>query len=188
MRVVAGEARGRRLVAPEGSGTRPTLDRVREAMFNALGSLAVIDDAEVLDLFAGSGALGIEALSRGARRAVFVERDGTARRTIARNLEVTGLADRAEIRASDALDELRRLAVGGVTVDLVLLDPPWETADGSWRSLLDAVAPVVPDGIVVIESDRSIEMPPGWDSRSERRYGGTLVRICQPPRIASVDH
>ena len=95
MRVVAGEARGRRLVAPEGSKTRPTLDRVRESMFNSLGSLDAVDGARVLDLFAGSGALGIEALSRGATSCVFVDHGRDARNAISVNLETTGFLDRS---------------------------------------------------------------------------------------------
>ena len=107
MRVVAGEARGRRLVAPEGTDTRPTLDRVREAVFNALASQDAIDGARVLDLFAGSGALGIEALSRGAAHATFVDTDRAARRVIDQNLAATGLADRAEVLGTDASTHLR---------------------------------------------------------------------------------
>ena len=127
VRVVAGELRGRRLVAPPGSTTRPTSDRVREATFNALGSLGAIEDAVVLDLFAGSGALGIEALSRGAAQCTFVERDRAALAALRANL--------------DALPARRRSGHGacGATPpvgpwDLALLDPPY--AFDGWTDLL----------------------------------------------------
>src|SRR5689334_4958151 len=132
MRVIAGSARGRRLQAPSGDGTRPTSDRVREATFNALGSLDALVGATVLDLFAGSGALGIEALSRGAARATFVERDRTARTVLEANLAACGFADRAEVVASDA-DRLLATA-GERRWDLALLDPPY--AYEGWPELL----------------------------------------------------
>src|SRR5262245_17447264 len=102
MRVIAGTARGRKLVAPVGSGTRPTGDRVREATFNALTSLGALDGAVVLDLFAGSGALGIEALSRGAASCTFVDVDRAARKAVADNLATCGFADRATVVAAPA--------------------------------------------------------------------------------------
>ncbi|MGE0880366.1 MAG: 16S rRNA (guanine(966)-N(2))-methyltransferase RsmD [Acidimicrobiia bacterium] len=168
MRVVAGEARGRRLVAPPGTATRPTSDRVREAIFNALTSLDVLDGALVLDAFAGSGALGIEALSRGARHCVFVERDRSAAAVVRQNLEATGLADRAEVIVGDG-----DVAVGARAWDLVLLDPPY--AFEAWMPLLDRVG----DAHVVIESDREPELPAAWRIIRVKRYSGTVVMFAR---------
>jgi 16S rRNA (guanine966-N2)-methyltransferase len=171
---VAGTARGRRLEAPEGTTTRPTGDRVREAVFNSLHSLGAIEDAAVLDLYAGSGALGIEALSRGAARATFVDTDRRSIAAIEANLAATGLADRAEVVRADADSVLARAAAEGRRWDLALLDPPY-SFDG-WVDLLEGV----PADLVVVESDRSIEPPPGWGVVRERRYGGTLVAVLRP--------
>jgi 16S rRNA (guanine966-N2)-methyltransferase len=174
MRVVAGTARGRRISAPPGDAVRPTGDRVREAVFNALGSLAAVDGARVLDLFAGSGALAIEALSRGAASAVLVDRDPSARRTIEANLAVTGLAGRATVVGGSAEAFLSSCTE---RFDLVLLDPPYRF--DRWPALLDALAPHL-DGVAVIESDRPIETPPGWRVERQKRYGGTIVAIARP--------
>ncbi len=168
MRVVAGSARGRPLVAPPGRGTRPTSDRVREAIANALHSLGLVEGAEVIDLFAGSGALGIELLSRGAARCTFVERDRAARQAVEQNLATTGLAGRAEVVAADAL---QWIATGGAGrhFDVALLDPPYAFDD--WAALLGAL----PAGVAVIESDRAPALPAGWRTLRSRRYGGTVV-------------
>jgi 16S rRNA (guanine966-N2)-methyltransferase len=177
MRVVAGTAKGRRLITPAGHDVRPTTDRVREAVFNALTSLGAVEEAVVLDLFAGSGALAIEALSRGAASAVLVERDRTALGAIAQNLATAGVADRAEIVTTAAETYLDRPAG---TFDLVLVDPPY--AYGPWRALLDSIRPwVAVGGLVVIESDREVELPPGWHVERGKRYGGTLVTFARPP-------
>jgi 16S rRNA (guanine966-N2)-methyltransferase len=177
VRVVAGEARGRRLQAPPGTLTRPTLDRVRESLFNALVSLDAIEGAVVVDLFAGSGALGIEALSRGARHCTFVDRDAVARRVVEANLAATGLASRATVSGGDAL---RWLAGAAGPVDLVLLDPPYATDDATWAQLLAGVAAVAPEGVVVIETDRELALEDGWGVLRQKRYGDTLVVIAQP--------
>jgi 16S rRNA (guanine966-N2)-methyltransferase len=165
MRVVAGSARGRRLVAPEGRDTRPTGDRVRQALFNALTSLDAVAGARVLDLYAGSGALGIEALSRGAAHATFVERSSVALAAIRANLATTGLGGQATVVQADALSwpPLRE------AVDLALVDPPY--AFGEWPSLLGRIGA----GLVVAESDREIDAPVGWVSRRVKRYGTTVV-------------
>jgi 16S rRNA (guanine966-N2)-methyltransferase len=179
VRVVAGTAGGRRIAAPPGRDTRPTTDRVREAVFNALTSLGVVVGAEVVDLFAGSGALGIEALSRGAARAHFVESDRRAADVVAANLADLGLTDRGVVvrRPVDAvLDQLPD------DVDLVLADPPY--AFDGWAILLDALAPKLADGAVVVaESDRELDLPAGWGKVRERRYGGTVVLFArrEPP-------
>jgi len=177
MRVVAGSARGRRLSAPEGTDVRPTTDRVREAVFNALGSLDAVTGARVLDLFAGTGALGIEALSRGARSAVFVETDRSAHSAVLANLDATGLAGAAEAVRADAIDFLRS---GPGLFDVVLLDPPYRTTD--WDTLLAAVEAIVgPDGVVVVESDREVTVPATWRVERRKRYGSTFVVIARPP-------
>jgi 16S rRNA (guanine966-N2)-methyltransferase len=165
------------LQAPPGDATRPTLDRVREALFNALHSLDAVEGAVVLDAFAGSGALGIEALSRGAATATFVERAAPARRVIAANLAATGLADRAEVVAADAW---RWLGDDRGPYDLVLLDPPYATDDAAWARLLAAVEQVAPRGVVVVESTREVALPPGWDVLRRKGYGDTLLTIACP--------
>jgi 16S rRNA (guanine966-N2)-methyltransferase len=187
VRVVAGEARGRRLVAPAGRDTRPTLDRVREGLFNSLGSLGAVVDARVADLFAGSGALGIEALSRGAASCVFVEHDREARRAIEENLAVTGLADRAAVVASGVDAWLRAASADAAAdrFDLVLLDPPYATDDAEWARILEAVGDLAAGGLVVVESDREVAVPERWDVRKVKKYGGTLVGVLQPPATTS---
>jgi 16S rRNA (guanine966-N2)-methyltransferase len=173
MRVISGTARGRRLVAPEGASTRPTPDRVREATFNALGSLGVVVDADVLDLFAGSGAMGIEALSRGAAHVTFVDSDRAARAAVEANLAATGLADRATVVASPV--ERFVGAVGSRRWDLALIDPPYEHAADAWLDLLDAL----PADLAVVESDREVEPPFGWEVLRSKRYGRTHVLIVE---------
>jgi 16S rRNA (guanine966-N2)-methyltransferase len=169
VRVVAGELRGRTIVAPEGTSTRPTTDKVREAMFNALRSLGVVDGAVVADLFAGCGALGIEALSRGASSCVFVERDATALRVLRSNLHTLGLDDRSRVVAADVLSTVSSLS----PIDLALVDPPYAFDD--WDTLLGRLRA----GLVVAESDREIAAPPGWESTRARRYGRTWVTFLE---------
>jgi 16S rRNA (guanine966-N2)-methyltransferase len=168
MRVVAGTARGRTLVAPPGSRTRPTTDRVREAIFNALASRGGVEGARVLDLFAGSGALGVEALSRGAAHATFVDRDHQARRAIARNLAACGFEDRATVVPVPVERWLGALAAGD-RYDLAFCDPPY--AYDGWDALLAAL----PAALAVVESDRAVAPPAGWELVREARYGGTWV-------------
>lgn len=173
MRVISGTARGRRLVAPEGSATRPTPDRVREATFNALGSLGVVVDATVLDLFAGSGALGIEALSRGARHATFVDEHAAARRAIEANLATCGLADLATVVRAPV--ERFVATCGAERWDLALIDPPYDYRDDAWLDLLDAL----PADLAVLESNRPVEPPFGWEVLRSKRYGLTHVVIAE---------
>jgi 16S rRNA (guanine966-N2)-methyltransferase len=175
MRVISGSARGRKLVAPEGSGTRPTPDRVREATFNALGSLGVVQEATVLDLFAGSGAMGIEALSRGAARATFVDQDIAARRAIEANLATCDLAAAAEVVATTA-ERFLGGAGQGRRWDLALLDPPYDY-DGWPELLLD-----LPATVAVLEAPKAVDPPFGWEVVRAKRYGRTHVVIAQ--RIA----
>lgn len=177
MRVVAGTARGRTLVAPPGSRTRPTTDRVREAIFNALGSRGGVEGARVADLFAGSGALGVEALSRGAAHATFVDRDRQARRAIARNLAACGFEDRATVVPVPVERWLAGLAPG-LRYDLAFCDPPY--AYDAWDELLGAL----PAALAVLESDRPVTPPPGWELVREGYYGGTWVGFAAAPRPA----
>ncbi len=177
MRVVAGSAGGRRLAAPPGPDIRPTADRVREAVFGALGSLDAVEGAAVLDLFSGSGALAIEALSRGAATATLVDHDREARAAIAANLAATGLADRATVVAGDAL---AHLAASGHRYDLVLLDPPY--AYDAWDGLFAALEPRLAGGAVVVaESDRPIDPGGALVVVREKRYGSTVVTMARFP-------
>lgn len=174
MRVVAGSHRGRPIVAPEGKATRPTTDRVREAAFNALVSLGAIDDAVVADLFAGSGALGIEALSRGARSCTFIERDRDALRAVRANVDTLGLGDRSTVIASDVFAGISTLR----DVDLVVADPPY--GFDAWERLLAALEPILAaDAVVVLESDRPVVLPAGWDELRVKRYSRTWVAFVQ---------
>ena len=160
------------MTAPAGRGSRPTSDRVLEATFNALDSLGVLREAEVLDLFAGSGALGIEALSRGASRATFVDDDPRALAVVRANLAATGLAGSALVVRGDAL---RFVAEERRVFDLALLDPPYRFDDEAWSRLLSAVAAE----LAVLESDRSIEVGPHWEVLRSKRYGGTVVDLVR---------
>jgi 16S rRNA (guanine966-N2)-methyltransferase len=166
MRVVAGRYGGRTLKAPRGGDVRPTADRVREALFSILGP---VDGLAVLDLFAGTGALGIEAISRGAASCVFVDVDTRPVRT---NLEALGID--AEVRRGQALSALR----AGDHYDLVLLDPPYRDAVRLGPELTEALPPVLnPSARVVSESDRRHPLELGLTLHDERRYGDTLIRI-----------
>ena len=183
MRVVAGRLRGRPLKAPAGDATRPTGARVKEALFSIL---ADVSEARVLDLFSGSGALGIEALSRGARSAVFVESARPALACLRENLTTLGLNDSAHVlpvRVEAALAQLRRLG----PFDLVLCDPPWRDAQAAWRGLeeLAAAGLFAPDARVVLEhAAKDPPAPPEGAGRlrryDERRWGDTAVSLFEP--------
>ena len=168
MRVVAGELGGRRLVAPEGTSTRPTTDRVREAVFNSLGSAGVLEGAVVADLFAGSGAIGIEALSRGAARCIFVERDRAALRALHDNLDALDLTDRAKVLAADALS-----VAATVDADIVFADPPYEF--DAWAELLGRVR----SDLVIAEAGSSVDAPSGWTVTRDKKYGRTRVTFLE---------
>ncbi len=177
MRVIAGRLRGRPLKAPQGQETtRPTSDRVREATFSMLGEL---DGTVALDLFAGTGALGIEALSRGAERVVFVERDAAALRALRANLGRLGLvAPEAEVREGDAFAALRNARARGETYDLVFIDPPYGHArelEGGLSALLPAL--LAPGARVVVESNRRAPLQLPLAAARERRYGDTVITI-----------
>ena len=178
MRVIAGSRKGHTLVAPRGSETRPTSDRVRENIFNLVGPL---DGARVLDLFAGSGALGIEALSRGAAAAFFVDSDREAIRAVERNLERLRLTGARVVRA-DALFTLAQEATAGAKYDLVLVDPPYGMLDDIQPRLARHLpALLAPDGIVVFETDVRSEPELPLPVRTSRKYGNTRVTIFAGP-------
>ncbi len=173
MRVIAGRYRGTRLRAPRGEATRPTSDRVREALFSILVS---VQDSRVLDLFAGSGALGIEALSRGAGSAVFVDSAAAAMAAVNRNLESLGLD--AEVVRRPAVAFLEGAAIRGAQYDLVFVDPPYRLASAVGPELSIALGPVLAPGArVVAESDRRAPLELDLPLADERRYGDTLIRI-----------
>ena len=175
MRVIAGRLRGRRLVAPPGEATRPTSDRVRESLFSLLGSL---EGVRVLDLFAGSGALGIEALSRGAATVDFVDSAPAAVRAVRANLDALGVVEGVRLRRQDARAFLRAARTAGHEYDLVFLDPPYRLAAVLGRELSPALAELLAaNGRVVSESDRRTPLDLGLPMTDERRYGDTLIRI-----------
>lgn len=174
MRVVGGAARGRRLRAPRSSTTRPTSDRVREAIFSMLDSLGGVGGASVLDLYSGSGALGVESLSRGAGRAVMVDSDPSAVRAICANLEVLGEAGR--LATVVRCDALRYLAGRVPTFDVVFADPPY--AFDRWAELLRLLRPAA--ALLVAETGVALEPGPGWETVKQRSYGGTVVSIARP--------
>jgi 16S rRNA (guanine966-N2)-methyltransferase len=169
MRVVSGEFGGRLLVAPEGTTTRPTTDKVRQAVFNSLASMGVVEGAVVADLYAGSGALGIEALSRGAERCLFVERDRNALHALRANIATLGLADRTAVYATDVMAWVPAMR----QVDIAFVDPPY--AFEGWPALL-ALLDV---GLVVAEADNEIEAPEGYTQLRARRYGRTWVTLLE---------
>jgi 16S rRNA (guanine966-N2)-methyltransferase len=172
VRIIAGTHRGHRIAAPKGRATRPTSDRVRESLFNLVGP---VDGADVLDLFAGSGALGLEALSRGAASATFVESDRDACRVINANLDKLGL--RGTVLCQDVLravgSERRRFG-------LVLCDPPYEYDRSRLDDRLGGL--VSPGGLLVLESAGRADAPelPGLRQRTSRRYGAARLTLFEP--------
>jgi 16S rRNA (guanine966-N2)-methyltransferase len=174
MRIVAGSRKGHRIDAPKGVVTRPTSDRVREAVFSMLGS---VEGAQVLDLFAGSGALGLEALSRGATGCVFVESDRQAARVIQSNLEKLRLTG-AVVVTRDAIAALRDERARARRYDLVLADPPYEDWERHETSLAELVPAVVADdGLVVVETADRIEPELPLDLVTARRYGSARITV-----------
>ena len=174
MRIVAGTAGGRRLQVPAGRRLRPTSERVREAVFSSLTSQGLVAGARVLDLFAGTGALGIEALSRGAREATFVEADPAAIAAIRANLAGTGLSGGKVVVA----DALRFLADPGVDFDLAFVDPPYSFT--AWGEILERL----PATIGVLESRRPVEPEQGWEVTRSARYGDTAVTVVRRAGVA----
>jgi 16S rRNA (guanine966-N2)-methyltransferase len=185
MRIVAGEWRGRRVEAPKGTSTRPTSDRVREALFSSLTSLLGpgLGGVVVLDAFAGSGALGLEALSRGASAAVFVESDRAALKALDTNVRVLGAGSRARICAGDAFVSAARGATPGGPFGLILLDPPYRIDTARVRQLLEELAAggALSEGAVVSwehASDVDASWPLGFHPKTSKRYGSTALDIA----------
>lgn len=178
MRVIAGSAGGRKLRTLKGTETRPTSDRVREALFSSIGKL--VDGAKVLDLYAGSGALGIEALSRGASHATFVESNRAAVEVIESNLEELGLKPRADVIQIDAAVFVRRPSVK--SYDLVLIDPPYSVGLPSdvLEGLLDHLSQ---DALVVVEASSRLDdvaIPGGFILGHRKKYGDTMLVFMRP--------
>jgi 16S rRNA (guanine966-N2)-methyltransferase len=170
MRIIAGTRKGHTIQAPPGRGTRPTSDRVRENVFNILGP---VDDAVVLDLYAGSGAMGLEALSRGAAQAVFVERDPDALRAIERNLDKLRL--RGTVLRQDAVAVLARESR---KYDLVFVDPPYDMYPDLEPQLARYLPPVLSDNaVVVVETDARVEPSLPLEQRTSRKYGSARVTV-----------
>ncbi|MBQ6569789.1 MAG: 16S rRNA (guanine(966)-N(2))-methyltransferase RsmD [Clostridia bacterium] len=174
MRVITGTARGRRLITLEGLDVRPTTDKVKEGIFSAIQF--DIDGRKILDLFAGSGQLGIEALSRGAQKCVFVDSSSKALNVINRNLQTTGLADKAEVYASDALGYLSRCRD---TFDIVFLDPPYAMAENIIPKILASLIPLLSRcATIVCETDVNAALPEQAEDFTvyrTYRYGKTAV-------------
>jgi 16S rRNA (guanine966-N2)-methyltransferase len=176
VRIVAGSRKGHLIAAPKGVDTRPTADRVREAAFNLIGP---VEDMAVLDLFAGSGAMGIEALSRGAARAVFVESDRAAAHTIERNLEKLRLTGAAVVRM-DAMTALAGEVAAGRRYDLVLVDPPYEMFSSVHTGLARYLPAVLdPGALVVVETAAAEEPELPLPKRTSRRYGSARLTVFE---------
>ena len=174
MRIIAGSRKGHGIGAPKGATTRPTGDRVREAAYNLIGP---VEDAAVLDLFAGSGAMGLEALSRGARRCVFVESDRAACAVIRDNLEKLRLTG-ALVLQKDAFQALREERGVGRSYDLVLVDPPYGGWPGFEARLADALpSTLAPDGLLVVETAAKVEPELPLTFVTSRRYGSARITL-----------
>ena len=183
MRIIAGTAGGVRL-APVPRGVRPTGDRVREAVFNSLGQF--FDGGHVLDLYAGTGALGIEALSRGFERAVFVEKDRAARKTIAENLRRAGFEDRAEVVAGDVVLAVERMGGQDRRFDLIFADPPYRILRSEVGGILDRLGELLaPGGRVVIEGGEAPPEDAFGRKGATRRYGGTFVTVLERSQLTT---
>jgi len=176
-RIVAGAARGRRLAVPP-RGTRPTTDRVRESVFNVLAARLDFEGLRVLDLYAGSGALGLEALSRGAQSVLFIESDRRAADVIDRNIATVGLAG-AAVRRGAVANVLGAGAASGM--DLVFADPPYEVGNAEVEFVLTALGSrgwLAAGAVAVVERSANsapLTWPPGWEVWPQRRYGDTRI-------------
>ena len=177
--MIGGELRGRRLSAPDDPQVRPTSDRVREAVFDILYSLGGVDGLQVADLFAGSGAMGIEALSRGAASVTFVDRSAAALTAVRANLSSVGLDD-AE-RGGDATvvraDAASWAATTASRYDVIFCDPPYDYS--GWEGLVTQL----PGDLVVLESGAVIAPPTGWGVIKTKRYGSTIVTVARPQLV-----
>jgi 16S rRNA (guanine966-N2)-methyltransferase len=181
MRVISGSARGRTLKAVPGMSTRPTTDKVKEAIFSMIGPY--FDGGQVLDLFAGTGGLGIEALSRGMDKGIFIDIEKKSLDTVQHNLETAGFKDKAEVYRNDAERALKLLAKRELQFDLVFLDPPYKMkVISELVSAMDEQAMLKPNVIVVVEHDAADILPEFINSLKQIRragYGDTAVTIYE---------
>ena len=182
MRIISGESRGRRLVKPKGHAIRPTSDRVKESIFNILGD--EVRGKTILDLYAGTGNLGIEALSRGARKVVFVERERQALRIIEKNLSQCGVKEASEILATEVHRAIGVLSRRGDRFDIILMDPPYRQAMiQPTLTQLSTHRIYREDTLLVVEHDRREPLPDpmeGWSLIRHRPFGDTIVSILNP--------
>ncbi len=185
MRIISGTSKGRRLATPKSQAIRPTSDRVKESIFNILGE--EVEGKVVLDLFAGTGNLGIEALSRGAKKALFVEKGRQALRLIQRNLSQFGMKERSEILPKDVSRAIGILKQRGESFDLILMDPPYEKGLIQ-KTLMKLHSHRIyhEDSILVIEHDRREpipEMVEGWTLIRQRGIGDTVISFLTPSPV-----
>jgi 16S rRNA (guanine966-N2)-methyltransferase len=190
MRITGGQAAGRHLKVPKGLGVRPTPDLVKQAIFNSLGSR--VEMARVLELFGGSGALSMEALSRGAREALCIEKAASHARMIIRNAEAVGLkAPRFQVRIQDAFNSIHQLATDQQTFELILADPPYgeknigrRSTSFAQRMLDDPLLPnlIARDGVLMLGHTKrdTLEFPPAWLEIKTLKHGDTMIRFLQP--------
>ena len=181
MRIIGGSASGRTLKAPAGAQTRPTSDRVREALFSILGTPP--DDAQILDLFAGSGGLGLEALSRGAQKVVFVDQNNAALQALRQNIETLGFGSSTEVHRADAPQQLKRLLTGPLRFHWIFIDPPYASSLASeCLQILSGATLLTSEGLIVVEHDRRSPPDEVYASliRSDtRRYGDTSLSFYE---------
>lgn len=181
MRVITGTAKGRRLKAPKGLETRPTSDRIKEALFNIIGTKVI--NVNFLDLFAGTGAIGIEALSRGADKAVFVEKNPKAVKIIRENLEITGLSERALVMVQEADKAVDTLSVKGERFGMIFIDPPYlKGFEKESLKRIDSKNLLNPGGLIITESSKLDNMPEEVGRIKlfrQERYGDTVLSFYQ---------
>lgn len=181
MRVITGIAKGRKLKAPKGLETRPTSDRIKEALFNIIGSRVI--DVNFLDLYAGTGAIGIEALSRGAVKAVFVEKNPNTVKIIKENLQTTGLLEQAEILVQEADRAIKIIAGKGEKFEIIFIDPPYlKDLEKASLTLIDNNSLLAPGGLVITESSKLDIMPQEVGQLRmfrQEKYGDTVLTFYQ---------
>ncbi|MHB1318524.1 MAG: 16S rRNA (guanine(966)-N(2))-methyltransferase RsmD [Anaerolineae bacterium] len=188
VRVITGSAKGRRLLSVPGTGTRPVTDRVKESLFDILG--ADVEDSTWLDLFAGTGSIGIEALSRGARHVVFIDKAHQAVTTIRRNLEMTGFLAQSELIRGDALRYIAQ-AAAGTRFDYIYVAPP--QYEGMWATALRALDEhplIAPDSLVIVQihpKEYAAARLSTLELVSERRYGSTLLLFYGVPESVQTE-
>ncbi len=184
MRIITGTAKGTKLLTPKGLNVRPTADRVKESVFNIIGGFVI--DISVLDLFAGTGNLGLEAISRGAKSVVFVDNDETSVKIIKRNIELTKFSEQATVKKMDAIKIIEKFYNQGQTFDLIFCDPPYNC--GLYPAVLQKLSIynlLTPNGCLVIEHSKheEVDCPENMDVFRVQRYGETIVKFIQKHKI-----